>query len=132
MEYPEPTGPIYHHSSTTYRSPDPGSHVKPMRPCYTSCREGFPSTEPTASNFLPLTSIPTMMYTPPPPPAVENIPVRQRRDTTGSAQSPFLRLPTEIRLQIYSLLVLPRASTDLLPSYQKVNASEQDYFDYDK
>lgn len=49
-----------------------------------------------------------------------------------SGQSPFLRLPTEIRLQIYSLLVLPRQPSDLLPSYEKVSSSSQDYFDYDK
>ncbi|KXL42149.1 hypothetical protein M433DRAFT_75856 [Acidomyces richmondensis BFW] len=46
--------------------------------------------------------------------------------------SPFLRLPTEIRLQIYSLLVLPRKATDLLPCYEKVQSSTQDYFDYEK
>lgn len=46
--------------------------------------------------------------------------------------SPFLNLPTEIRLQIYSLLVLPRRATDLLPSFEKVTASTIDYFDYDK
>ncbi|KAK5169452.1 uncharacterized protein LTR77_005428 [Saxophila tyrrhenica] len=47
-------------------------------------------------------------------------------------QSPFLRLPTEIRLQIYGLLVLPRKSTDLLPSRVKVSSSAADSFDYEK
>ncbi|KAH9844859.1 hypothetical protein Tdes44962_MAKER01406 [Teratosphaeria destructans] len=43
-----------------------------------------------------------------------------------------MRLPVELRLQIYSLLLLPRRATDLLPAYEKVHASTQDYFDYDK
>ncbi|KAK1024198.1 hypothetical protein LTR33_017942, partial [Friedmanniomyces endolithicus] len=47
-------------------------------------------------------------------------------------QSPFLRLPAELRIHIYSLLVLPTSPTDLLPSFQKVHSSTQDYFDYDK
>jgi len=51
---------------------------------------------------------------------------------TSTQQSPFLKLPTEIRLHIYSLLVLPRRASDLLPSYEKVNASTHDSFDYDK
>lgn len=46
--------------------------------------------------------------------------------------SPFLKLPTEIRLQIYSLLVLPRKAADLLPSFEKIASSTADYFDYDK
>lgn len=54
------------------------------------------------------------------------------RPKNDGTPSPFLRLPTEIRLQIYSLLVLPREPTHLLPCYQKVEASAQDYFDYDK
>lgn len=45
--------------------------------------------------------------------------------------SPFLDLPIEIRLQIYSLLVLPRTSGELLP-HDKVASSTQDYFDYEK
>nr|POF13082.1 hypothetical protein CFP56_10230 [Quercus suber] len=49
-----------------------------------------------------------------------------------STQSPFLRLPTEIRLQIYSLLLLPRRAEDLLPNHQKINTSVEDHFDYDK
>lgn len=65
-----------------------------------------------------------MMYTAP-----SELPMRRRKDRN---QSPFLRLPTEIRLQIYSLLVLPSEPQHLLPSYQKINASAQDYFDYDK
>lgn len=125
MDFPEPTGPLY--SSLAHPPPPgPGPRVKLMRPRYTSCREGFPSSEPTASNFLPLTSLPTIMY----PPPDDDPPVRQRPD--GSPQSPFLRLPAEIRLQIYALLVLPREPTHLLPSFQKINASAQDYFDYDK
>lgn len=56
----------------------------------------------------------------------------ERRRIAAHGDSPFLRLPTEIRLQIYSLLVLPRKATDLLPSFEKVHSSTQDYFDYDK
>lgn len=52
--------------------------------------------------------------------------------TTLAGDSPFLRLPTEIRLQIYQLLVLPREHTDLLPSYEKLSHSAQDHFDYDQ
>lgn len=52
--------------------------------------------------------------------------------TSIPGDSPFLRLPTEIRLQIYQLLVLPREHTDLLPSYEKLAHSAQDHFDYDK
>lgn len=44
--------------------------------------------------------------------------------------SRFLRLPVEIRLQIYSLLVLPAQANDLLPSLEKISSSTQDYFDY--
>lgn len=53
---------------------------------------------------------------------------------TGSptANSPFLRLPTEIRLQIYALLLLPQKAQDLLPSFDKIKASTSDYCDYDK
>lgn len=47
-------------------------------------------------------------------------------------QSPFLRLPAEIRLQIYALLVHPQVAEDLLPSYEKVASSTKDYFDYEK
>lgn len=38
--------------------------------------------------------------------------------------SPFLRLPTELRLQIYSLLLFPRQSTDLLCSWDKLDATD--------
>ena len=98
----------------------------PMRPNYTSCSEHWQSLSGTEksiqeSRFLTLTSIPTMLYVPPTP-----APLRATRD------SPFLRLPTEIRLQIYSLLVLPREPTDLLPSFEKVSSSSVDYFDYEK
>lgn len=51
---------------------------------------------------------------------------------TQDGQSRFLRLPAEIRLQIYSLLVLPRQSTDLLPRSKKVFSSTELSFDYDK
>lgn len=44
----------------------------------------------------------------------------------------FLRLPTEIRLYIYQLLVLPYEHNDLLPSYTKITASAPDCFDYDQ
>ena len=101
-----------------------------MRPSYTSCTEHYDFLEQQArreqeSRFLTLTSIPRMANSPPPSPR----PLRARSDIT---HSPFLRLPTEIRLQIYSLLVLPRKPTDLIPSEEKKLSSSQDYFDYDK
>lgn len=52
--------------------------------------------------------------------------------TTSERQSCFLRLPTEIRLQIYALLLLPREPTDLHPSGPKLQYSLQDSFDYEK
>ncbi|KAK3679465.1 hypothetical protein LTR78_001026 [Recurvomyces mirabilis] len=61
-----------------------------------------------------------------PSPSPSTSPVRQY-----SQPSPFLRLPPELRLQIYGLLVLPRKETDLLPSWAKVHSSTQDYFDYE-
>lgn len=61
-----------------------------------------------------------------------DIVIPRPKSNTIPGDSPFLRLPTEIRLQIYSLLVLPRKATDLLPSYDKVSVSTQDYFDYEK
>src|ERR1700761_6514690 len=78
----------------------------PVRAC-SSCAQHWRSPQQEAdfsrgSKFLTLTSIPTMLYTPPPP--------EPRRASTGS---PFLRLPTELRLQIYALLVLPRSPSDL-------------------
>jgi hypothetical protein len=103
----------------------------PMLPNYTSCREHFDSLErqqenrsPGRGGFLTLTSVPTMMYIPQAPQA----PPAER----ASKESPFLRLPTEIRLQIYSLLVLPRKWTDLCPSRTKVASSAADSFDYEK
>lgn len=54
------------------------------------------------------------------------------KPTAMLGDSSFLRLPTEIRLQIYQLLVLPREHEDLLPSYTKINASAADCFDYDQ
>ncbi|KAM3413516.1 hypothetical protein BST61_g11505 [Cercospora zeina] len=45
--------------------------------------------------------------------------------------SPFLRLPTEIRLQIYSLLIFPRRAIDLLCSFERIGASAVDAVDYD-
>lgn len=104
------------------------------RPLYTSCAEHQHAQERTLSQqrrdssstrqgrprFLTLNTLPRMPST---------SPAMQRRDPMTS---PFLRLPTEIRLQIYSLLVLPRKATDLLPSFEKVTASTIDYFDYDK
>ena len=62
-----------------------------------------------------------MLYTPPPP--------EPRRANTGS---PFLRLPTELRLQIYALLVLPRTPSDLIPSEHKKQISSRDYYVYAK
>ncbi|KAF7187926.1 hypothetical protein HII31_10826 [Pseudocercospora fuligena] len=124
-----------------------------MRPLWTSCREHYQqqekdkytydqwhsspcnnggiikntsrsnssSSQPTTRRprFLTLNSLPRM-----PSPSPES-----KRKMLGS---PFLRLPTEIRLQIYALLVLPARPTDLLASYVKVSSSTQDYFDYDR
>lgn len=107
-----------------------------MRPLYTSCSEhchaqstnsrtiNNNSTTTTESRFLCLNELPRM-----PSPSPPLSPARRPPPTT---ESRFLRLPTEIRLQIYTLLVLPRKPTDLLPSYEKVHSSTQDYFDYDK
>ena len=86
-----------------------------MQPSYTSCVEHARSQEDphNSPNVLPLTAeLPS--------------------DTAVPGDSPFLRLPTEIRLQIYQLLVLPTRHNDLLPSYDKVSKSAQDYFDYDQ
>ena len=96
-----------------------------MRPNYTSCREHYDNLQLASnkhSRFLTLTSIPTMIYTQPP----------SSRTMSDGTQSPFLRLPTEIRLQIYSLLVLPRKATDLIPAFVRVSRSAPDYFDYEK
>ena len=96
-----------------------------MRPLYTSCAEHHFSLQQQQqpqvheSRFLCLNELPRM---PSPSPTRHN----------SAQQSPFLRLPAELRLQIYALLVLPRNATDLLPSYEKVHASTQDYFDYEK
>jgi hypothetical protein len=86
-----------------------------MQPSYTSCVEHARSQEDlqNSPNILPLTAE---------SPNITAIP----------GDSPFLRLPTEIRLQIYQLLVLPTRHNDLLPSYEKISKSAQDYFDYDK
>ena len=46
--------------------------------------------------------------------------------------SPFLRLPAELRLQIYTLLVFPRQSTDLLCSWERLDASAVDAVDYNQ
>lgn len=62
-----------------------------------------------------------MLYTPPAP--------EPRRTSTSS---PFLRLPTELRLQIYGLLVLPRRQSDLVPNEDKKQCSARDYYDYVK
>ena len=96
-----------------------------MRPMYTSCREHHQSQDryiqrlkerqiQLQNKFLPLTAPP------------------MGSSTNMASESPFLRLPTEIRLHIYSLLVLPQKPLDLLPSFEKVSSSTQDYFDYDK
>ncbi|EMC92664.1 hypothetical protein BAUCODRAFT_37567 [Baudoinia panamericana UAMH 10762] len=95
------------------------------RPLYTSCNQhSHPPahTERQENRFLCLNALPRM-----PSPSPSRSPSRHHGEP-----SPFLRLPAELRLQIYSLLLLPRQATDLLPSYEKVHSSTQDYFDYDK
>lgn len=86
-----------------------------MQPSYTSCVEHFRSQEEPQQppNVLPLTA-------------------ESPKTAAIPGDSPFLRLPTEIRLQIYQLLVLPTKHNDLLPSYVKLSKSAQDYFDYDQ
>lgn len=69
--------------------------------------------------FLPLTAAPRAMFATPPP---------KQPDQQGPCH--FLNLPTEIRLQIYSLLLLPQHANDLLPSYEKHHSSIPDHFDY--
>ena len=100
------------------------------RPLYTSCTDHHhaheqqqqqPSLE--TPRFLGLNKLSRMPFASPSP-----SPARR----AAAKDSPFLRLPTEIRLQIYSLLVLPRKPIDLLPSFEKVHSSTQDYFDYEK
>ncbi|KAI7689895.1 hypothetical protein KC353_g19389, partial [Hortaea werneckii] len=110
---------------STYTSSDP------MSPPYNSPYNAHPANlnpqqqQPAAEppKFLCLNELPRMPSSSPP------VSPERRRNPR---ESPFLRLPTEIRLYIYSLLVLPRRSTDLLPSYEKVHSSTHDYFDYDK
>jgi len=52
--------------------------------------------------------------------------------STNYADCPFLRLPCEIRLRIYTLLFFPTQSTDLRARDEKVAISLQDSFDYEK
>ncbi|KAK3619312.1 hypothetical protein LTR56_024123 [Elasticomyces elasticus] len=89
-----------------------------MKQIYTSCSEHSHPLPNQENRFLCLNELPRM-------PSPTRVEAARRR-------SPFLRLPVELRLQIYSLLVLPRSHTDLLPSFQKVHSSTQDYYDYDK
>ncbi|KAK3705344.1 hypothetical protein LTR37_013317 [Vermiconidia calcicola] len=88
-----------------------GSATSSMRSYYTTSEEHTHSCERLLQNREPRS------------------PSRSRGNAT---QSPFLRLPAEIRLQIYALLVLPRRPSDLIPSYEKVESSAQDSFDYDR
>ncbi|WPH02163.1 Hypothetical protein R9X50_00501800 [Acrodontium crateriforme] len=75
-------------------------------------------------HFLCLNELPRMPSASPP------LSIRSRAPKSQSP--PFLRLPTEIRLQIYGLLVLPRHASDLNVCREKVSWSTQDSFDYDK
>ncbi|TKA71324.1 hypothetical protein B0A55_07139 [Friedmanniomyces simplex] len=88
------------------------------KPLYTSCSEHNHPPANQESRFLCLNELPRM--------------TSPSRAEAARQRSPFLRLPAELRIQIYSLLVLPRRAIDLLPSFQKVHSSTQDYFDYDK
>ena len=97
-----------------------------MRPQYTSCAEHWEEQErllmrENKSNALS-SSLATVNFAPPPciPPPKDG------------ASSPFLALPAEIRLQIYSWLVLPRKPIDMLPVSIRLQSSSQDYYDYDK
>jgi hypothetical protein len=85
-----------------------------MQPSYTSCAEHYRSQQAR--------------------PLDESLPVTAEapKPVATTGDSSFLRLPTEIRLQIYQLLVLPHEHDDLLPSYTKINASAADCFDYDQ
>jgi hypothetical protein len=85
-----------------------------MQPSYTSCVEHYRSKQPQTQNIpIPSAAVVSKLVTLP-------------------GDSCFLRLPTEIRLQIYQLLVLPREHDELLPSYTKITASAPDFFDYDQ
>ncbi|CZT15781.1 uncharacterized protein RCC_01615 [Ramularia collo-cygni] len=88
-----------------------------MKPLYTSCSEHRHSLERNGCLSGPS---PIMAETP------------RFFQQSAATPSPFLRLPVEIRLQIYGLLVLPRDQSHLSASYEKVTASAQDYYDYDK
>lgn len=115
------------HLSTSSRHPQSVGHSThaQVKPRYTSCREHYeafanywelPGNRPSSPNdhrILHPSVLPTMSSTP----AAEH---PQRHPTA----SPFLRLPTELRLQIYSLLLFPRQSTDLLCSWDKLDATD--------
>lgn len=71
--------------------------------------------------FLTLTSKPRL---PSPPATLTPEPFSKKA-------SPFLRIPAEIRLQIYALLVLPHDSKHLRPSYEKIKISVPDNYNHD-
>lgn len=110
-----------------------GPHRASLLISHTSCREhhetfannsdspAHRSSSPNDHRILHPSVLPTMSSTS----AAEHPP----RHPTAS---PFLRLPTELRLQIYSLLLFPRQSTDLLCSWDKLDASAVDAVDYDQ
>ena len=101
-----------------------------MRPNYTDCAEHWRAQELLRENQLQKES--GLLTRTSPPPMVHEPSLAPQKHNDGVPLSPFLQLPTEIRLQIYSLLVLPRKPTDLLPSFERVTSSSDDYFDYDK
>lgn len=101
-----------------------------MRVNWTTCKEHYEALErQKGSNGLEESpSLPVRSLTPMEADTPPLLPLLK----PTSKGSPFLRLPTEIRLQIYSLLVLPHTSTDLLPIFEKASSSSQDYYDYEK
>ena len=108
-----------HSSSPRIPSPSP---AESMHPRYTSCREHAYSRSPSISRpASPASEAPPMF------PAMQSI----NRHSTSTITS-FSHLPTEIRLQIYSSLLLPSCADDLLPDYEKTRSSASDSFDYDR
>lgn len=111
-----PPAPVARPSSTVMdSSPFPQQQYHQRQPFFASSRD---------ERFLCLNELPRMPSASPP------LSIRSRSPEGQS--SPFLRLPTEIRLQIYGLLVLPRHASDLTVCREKVSWSTQDSFDYDK
>lgn len=111
------------------------SYTSLPRPVYVSCHQDH--SHPAAFQFLPLqASTPALTRQPRPRFLTLTSPPRLPSPTPFESiprkASPFMRLPTEIRLHIYRLLVLPTDPQHLQPSYQKINASAPDCSNHQK